>query len=260
MTFWIAGAGLAMGAVGMAGSSASQSAAARGAIATTEGQIKVQKANQSNENAKAGFANFMTAFNNNRQLTQFGKAKAAAKSNANLANDNATASTFEQRLQQSEARGALAANMGFSGSTGASFEAIEGSMRLRDARVNQNVKDNKNQLNYAMAQQQLGLIDNGLMGLDMTVNGGGVNASVAAPAVTGGTNYMSAIANSNILDSIGKIAKSWPGSGVSGTSNLTGGGGLGLKVGGGTGLTMPSASTSFFNLGNTWSVKYGLIG
>uniref|UniRef100_A0A7M2QN20 Uncharacterized protein n=1 Tax=feces metagenome TaxID=1861841 RepID=A0A7M2QN20_9ZZZZ len=258
MTFWIAGAGLAMGAIGMAGSSATQSAAASGAIATTKGQLKVQKANQSNENAKAGFANFMTAFNNNRQLTQFGKAKAAAQSNASLAKDNATATTFEQRLQQSEARGALAANMGFSGSAGASFDAIEGSARLRDARVNQNVKDGKNQLNYAMAQQQLGLIDNGLMGLDMTVNSGGVNASVMAPAVTGGTNYLSAIANSNILDSVGKIAAAWPGGGLSRTANLTGGG-LGLKTGGGAGLTMPSASTSFFNLGNTASVNYSLF-
>ena len=257
MTFWIAGAGLAMGAIGMAGSSASQSAGAQGAIATTEGQIKVQKANQSNENAKASLSNFMTAFNNNRNLKQFGKAKAAAQSNANLTRDNNVANKFEQGLQQAEARGALAANMGFSGSTGASFEAIEGSMRLRDARVNQNVRSGENQLNYVMAQQQLGLIDNGLMGLDMSVNGGGVNASVATPAVTGGTNYMSAIANSNMLDSLGKIAGAWPGSGLKGTSNLTGGG-LGLKAGGGTGLTASSASTSFFNLGNTASVNYSL--
>ena len=251
-------AGAAIGAVGMIGAGQSQSAAARGAIATTEGQIKLQKANQHGENAKAGFANFMTSFNNNRQLKQFGKAQAAHNSNVANMKDQMTGNKLETALRQAESRGALAANMGFAGSTGASFDAIESSMRLRDARVNQNTKDNQNQLNYNAAQQSLGLIDNGLMGLDMSVNGGGVNGSLATPAVTGGTNYMAAIGNSDILKNLQKIGANWnSGSGVSGNSNLTGGG-LGLKTGGSYGLNTPSSSTSFFNLGNTSSVNYSL--
>ncbi len=256
MTFWIAGAGLAMGAVGMIGGGQTASAQASAAVATTEGQIKVNKAHQANENAKASLSNFMTAFNNNRALTQFGKAKAAAQSNTARVKDNATANKLEQRIQAAEQRGALAANMGFSGASGASFESIEASMRLRNARVEQNQKDNQDQLNYDAAQQQLGLIDNGLSGLDLTVNGGGVANTVAVPQVTGGTNYMSAIAGSGMLNQIGKIAAAWPGSGTGSGANLTGGS-LGLTTSGSYGLTTPTASTSFFNLSG--GTNYNLI-
>ena len=250
-------ASLAVGAAGMAGSASTAGAQARGAIATTKGQLELSRANTQIDNANSSLANFMTAFNNNRQLTQYGKAAAALNSNIANAKDSAVANKLEASLQKAEARGALAANMGFAGSSGASFEAIEGSMRLKQARQEQNAKDNLKQLNYNAAQEQLGLIDNGLMGLDMSVNGGSVNTSRVAPAVTGGTNYLSAIANSDMLGYVGKIAGAWPGSGVSGTSNLTGGG-LGLKVGGGLGMTMPSASTSFFSLGDLSSSKYSL--
>lgn len=252
------GAGsLALGVAGMAGSASTAGAKARGAIATTKGQLELNKANTHIDNANSSLANFMTAFNNNRQLAQYGKATAALNSNIANANDSAVANKLEARLQKAEARGAMAANMGFAGSSGASFEAIEGSMRLKQARQEQNAKDNLRQLNYNVAQEQLGLIDNGLMGLDMSVNGGSVNTAQVTPAVTGGTNYLSGIANSGILDSIGKIAGSWGSGGGLTSSNLTGGG-LGMKASGSYGLYTPSASTSFFSLGNTSSVNYSL--
>lgn len=258
MTFWIAGAGLAMSTVGMIGGSQTAAAGARAGIAQSKAQLATMKANQHNENAKAGFANFMTAFNNNRQLKQFGKATEALNSNVARSKDTNTANKLENSLRQAEQRGAMAASAGFGGSAGASHDAIESSMRLRDARVNQNIKDGEAQLNYVAAQQHLGLIDNGLMGLDMTVNGGGVEASVVVPAVTGGTNYAAAIGNSGIIENAAKLASSWPGGGATPSSNLTGGG-LGLRPGaGGYGLYTPSASTSFFNLGNTASVNYSL--
>lgn len=244
-------------AVGMTGSASMARAQARGAIATTQGQLALSKANTQIDNANSSLANFMTAFNNNRQLVQHGKATAALNSNIANAQDSAVGNKLEARIQNAEARGAMAANMGFAGSSGASFEAIEGSMRLKQARQEQNAKDNLRQLNYNAAQERLGLIDNGLMGLDMSVNGGSVNTSQVAPAVTGGTNYWSGIANSGIIDSIGKIAGSQGSGGGLTSSNLTGGG-LGLKAGGGYGLYTPSASTSFFNLGNKSSVNYSL--
>ena len=81
---------------------------------------------------------------------------------------------------------------------------------------------------------------------------------MVTPAVTGGTNYAAAFANSGMMDSLGKIASSWPGGSSTPSSNLTGGG-LGLKpYSAPQGLRMPSASTSFFNLGNTASVNYSL--
>lgn len=259
MTFWIAGAGLAMGAVSMVSGGQTASAQAKGSIATTKGQLEVQKANQHIENAQSSFGNFMTAFNNNRQLKQFGKAKAASASNAANTKDSLVANKLEASLRDAEQRGALAANMGFSGSAGASFDALESSMRLKQARAAQNTKDTRNQLNYSMAQEQLGLIDNGLMGLDMTVHSGGVNVSRAAPEVTGGTNYIGAFASSNMLNQIAAIAKAWPSGSSTPPSSLTGGG-LGLKTGNQVGLYTPSASTNFFNLGNFSSPSYSLIG
>lgn len=253
----LAAGSLAVGVAGMAGSASTAGAQARGAAATTKSQLELNKANTQIENANSSLANFMTAFNNNRQLTQYGKATAALNSNIANAKDSAVANKLEASLQKAEARGAMAANMGFAGSSGASFEAIEGSMRLKQARQEQNTKANLRQLNYNAAQERLGLIDNGLMGLDMSVNGGSVNTSQVTPAVTGGTNYLSGIANSGILDSIGKIAGSSGSGGSLTSSNLTGGS-LGLKAGGSYGLYTPSASTSFFNLGNTSSVNYSL--
>ncbi len=80
--------------------------------------------------------------------------------------------------------------------------------------------------------------------------------TVAVPQVTGGTNYMSAIAGSGMLNQIGKIASAWPGSGTGGGANLTGGS-LGLTTSGSYGLTTPTASTSFFNLSG--GTNYNLI-
>lgn len=257
MTFWIAGAGLAMGAVGMIGGAQTAGAQAKGAIATTKAGLELNKANQHGENAKAGLSNFMTAFNNNRQLKQYGKAMAAAKSNANLAKDSQTSNKLEEQIRASEQAGALAANMGFSGTAGASFDAIAASSKLRDARVKENQERNANQLNYNAAQQQLGLIDNGLMGLDLSVNSGGVDASVMAPSVTGGTNYLSAIGSSGMLGQLSTMIQSLP-SNTGPRANLTGGT-LGLRPGtGAPGLTLPSASTSFFNLGGG-SINYSLF-
>lgn len=253
----LAAGSLAVGVAGMAGSASTAGAQARGNIATTKAQLELNKANTHIDNANSSLANFMTAFNNNRQLAQYGKAMAALNSNIANAKDSAVANKLEASLQKAEARGAMAANMGFAGSSGASFEAIEGSVRLQQARQEQNAKDNLKQLNYNAAQAQLGLIDNGLMGLDMSVNGGSVNTSQVAPAVTGGTNYLSGIANSGILDSIGKIAGSSGSGGGLTSSNLTGGG-YGMTASGSYGLYTPSASTSFFNLGNTSSVNYSL--
>lgn len=256
----LAASSLVVGVAGMAGSASTAGAQARGALATSKAQLELNKANTHIENANSGLANFMTAFNNNRSLKQFGKAKAAAQANANLMKDAAVGNKLEADLRKAEQNGAMVAQMGASGSAGASFAALEGSMRLRNAREAQNTKDNLKQLNYQAAQQQLGLIDNGLMGLDLTVNGGSVNTSQVAPAVTGGTNYASAIANSSILKDVGKIAASWPGGTVGGTSNLTGGG-LGLSTSNsGLGLTIPSASTNFFSsLGSFSSSKYSLF-
>ena len=255
---YMALAGLGLSALGMFGGGQTAKAQARAAAAQAKAQLEISKANQHNENAKAGFANFMTAFNNNRQLKQFGKATEALNSNVARSKDAGTANKLENALRQAEQQGALVAQAGFGGSAGASLDAIEGSMRLRDARVNQNIKDGEAQLNYMAAQQHLGLIDNGLMGLDMTVNSGGVEASVVVPAVTGGTNYAAAIGNSSMLENVAKIASAWPGGGPTPSSNLTGGG-LGFKpYSAPQGLKMPSASTSFFNLGNTSSVNYSL--
>lgn len=254
MSFAITGvalsaASLAMGAVGMAGSASTAKSQARGAIATSKAQLELSKANTHIDNANSSLANFMTAFNNNRQLEQYGRATAALNSNVSNAKDSTVAAKLESSLQKAEARGALVAGMGFSGSSGASFEAIEGSMRLKQARMEQNSKRNLNQLNYNAAQERLGLIDNGLMGLDMTVHSGSVNVSQVIPAVTGGTNYASAIAQSGVLNQLGSIIGNYsPGS--TGTANS----GLGLKLGGSYGLKAPSASTSWFNIGNRFSI------
>lgn len=191
----------------------------------------------------------MTAFNNNRQLEQYGKAAAALNSNVSNAKDSTVAAKLESSLQKAEARGALVAGMGLSGSAGAAFEAIEGSMRLKQAREEQNAKKNLNQLNYNAAQERLGLIDNGLMGLDMTVHSGSVNVSQVIPAVTGGTNYAAAIAQSGVLNQLGTIVGSLSTSGGAPSNS-----GLGLKLGGSYGLKMPSASTSWFNIGNRFSI------
>lgn len=247
MLMFMAGAGLAMSALGAIGGGQSAKANARAQIATTKGQIEVAKANQHAANAQAGLANFMTAFNNGRQLKQLGKALAAQQANAANAKDSFAGNRLESSIRNSEQLGAMAANMGASGSAGASFDAIESSARLRNARVKADEDAGLKQLNYNSAQERLGLLDNGLMGLDLTVNGGGVETSQAVP-VGGGTNYASAIANSGIIDQIGTIAKSWGSSTPSGTANLTGGG-LGLTTSGSYGLKMPSASTSFFSLG-----------
>lgn len=240
----IAGAGLALTAAGMYSANKTAGYAAGAAIATSKGQLEVIKAETARSNAESGLQNHLNALNNSRKMKRMGKNLAAAQDAMFRMKDNRSANKLEQGIQQAEALGAMQAQLGFQGTGGASKDALEGSLRLRNARQDEDTKRNNRVLGYDSARQAAGLVSESMADLDMTVHAGTVSAAQLSPAVTGGTNWAAAIGGSNILEGIGKLANAW---GAKGPSQST----VSLSSNGGWGLTPPAnwgASTSFANL------------
>lgn len=238
-------ASLGLSAISMLGGGSVAKYQARAQAATAKGQVAVSKAQTEIGNAQSSVANHLNALNNKRQLRQFGKAQAALQSNMWAAKDLRTATKLEADLRQAEAQGAMQASMAATGTASMGFAAIESSARLRAARMAQATKDASNQLDYNMMQELAGLTDSSLNQLQLGVHSGEVNMAQAVPQVTGGTNYLAAVAP--LLQQAGRIA----GAQLNTTSpyaiaNL-GASSQGLKLTASTGM-QPSASTSFFNL------------
>lgn len=209
MSYFIAGAGLALSAYGMYSSSQTAKAQGQAAIAQSKGQLEVLKAQTEQQNAESGLQNHITALNNERKLKKMGKNFAAAQETMNRMLDSRTSNKLEQGLRQAEALGAAQAGLAMQGTGGAAKDAIEGSLRLRDARANEDVARQGNRLHYDNAKALAGLVGDSMADLDMTVYSGSVSAAQLTPQVTGGTNWAQAIGQSGMLDQVGKIASAY---------------------------------------------------
>lgn len=206
MSYFIAGAGLALSAYGMYSSAQTANAQGQAAVATSKGQLEVMKAQTEQSNAESGLQNHITALNNERKLKKMGKNFAAAQESINRINDSRTSNKLEQGLRQAEALGATQAGLAMQGTGGAAKDAIEGSLRLRDARANEDVARQGNRLHYDNAKALAGLVGDSMADLDMTVHSGSVSAAQLQTKVTGGTNWASAIGQSDMIDQVAKIA------------------------------------------------------
>lgn len=206
MSFFIAGAGLALSAYGMYSSAQTSKAQGQAAVATSKGQLEVMKAQTEQSNAESGLQNHITALNNERKLKKLGKNFAAAQETMNRMNDSRASNKLEQGLRQAEALGAAQSGLAMQGTGGASKDAIEGSLRLRDARANEDVARQGNRLHYDNAKALAGLVGDSMADLDMTVYSGSVSAAQLQTQVTGGTNWAQAIGQSGMIDQVAKIA------------------------------------------------------
>lgn len=206
MSYFIAGAGLALSAYGMYESNQTAKAQGAAAMATSKGQLEVMKAQTEQSNAESGLQNHITALNNERKLKKMGKNFAAAQETMGRMSDSRSSNKLEQGLRQAEALGAAQAGLAMQGTGGASKDAIEGSLRLRDARANEDMVRQGNRLHYDNAKALAGLVGDSMADLDMTVHSGSVSAAQLQTQVTGGTNWAQAIGQSGMIDQVAKIA------------------------------------------------------
>lgn len=241
MSFFIAGASLAL-SVGSAMHAASGAKAAAGAtVAAVKSNQEIDKYNQQGENAKAGLANFITAMNNNKRLKAGGDAYAAAQMNRGRNKELAQNRNLEAIIAESEQAGAYAANVASKGQGGSAVAIIDMAMEMRNARAEQSRKKTDGYIDYDTTKQIAGIMQQTTDGLDQSVHGGGSTVQQTAPQSGSSTDWAGVILGSGLL----KTGSAWM-AGLGGSPAAVAG--TGMTQGGYLGL-QASTSTSFFNLG-----------
>lgn len=242
MTFFIAGASLAL-AVGSAAHGASGARAAAGAtVAAVKSNQEIDKYNQQGENAKAGLAQFITAMNNNKRLKAGGDAWAAAQQNRTRNKEAAENQSLEARIAEAEQSGAYAANAASKGQGGSAVAIIDMAMELRNSRAAQSRKQAEGYIDYDTTKQLAGIMSQTIDGLDQSVHGGGSVVQQTAPQSGSSTDWAGVILNSGIIKTgAGWMSSLSNSSGGNAAQGLTAGGGLGLTGSGSTGMSAPSS-------------------
>lgn len=159
--------------------------AAQHGVAVAQAQAQNQITNAQNQMARveAGMQNFMTAENNRRRMEGIGAAVEAATVNLARNRDSTVAESFEARISTAEQMGAYAANAALAGVSGASVDAIETSMRLKDARADEYRTRNAGYVDYDALSEITGLKAGMYTSMDRTVSLPGMNFSHASAGV-----------------------------------------------------------------------------
>lgn len=235
MSFFIAGASLAL-SVGSAMHAASGAKAAAGAtVAAVKSNQEVDKYNQQGENAKAGLAQFITTMNNNKRLKAGGDAWAAAQQNRTRNKEASLNQSLEAIIAESEQSGAYAANAASKGQGGSAVAIIDMAMELRNSRASQSRKQANGYIDYDTTKQLAGVMAQTIDGLDQSVHGGGSVVQQTAPQSGNSTDWAGVLLNSGLL----KTGAGWMSSLSNGPTNMGGAGGI--TAGGGLGVQAPSS-------------------
>ena len=159
--------------------------AAQHGVAVAQAQAQNQITDAQNQMARvdAGMQNFMTAENNRRRLEGIGAAVEAATVTLARNRDTEVAESFEGRISAAEQMGAYAANAALAGVGGASVDAIESAMRLKDARAEEYRTRNAGYVDYDALTEIVGLKAGAYTSMDRTVSLPGMNFSHASAGV-----------------------------------------------------------------------------
>lgn len=153
------------------------------AVAQAQAQNQITAAQNQMQRVEAGMQNFMTAENNRRRLEGIGAAVEAATVTLARNRDTAVAESFEARISAAEQMGAYAANAALAGVSGASVDAIEGTMRLKNARAEEYRTRNAGYMDYDAMSEIVGLKASAYSSMDRTVSLPGMDFSHASAGV-----------------------------------------------------------------------------
>lgn len=153
------------------------------AVAQAQAQNQIVKAQNEMARVEAGMANFMTAENNRRRMEGIGAAVEAATVTLARNRDVQVAESLEARISAAEQMGAYAANAALAGVGGASVDAIESAMRLKDARAEQYRVRNNGYVDYDALSEITGLKASAYTSRDLSVALPGMNFSHASAGV-----------------------------------------------------------------------------
>ena len=191
---WVATAVAAVGTVisvaGQAETSRIQGAASRRQADANTAQ---SKAKQAELNAQSELARQIQKINNDRVMRGADKAYTAAATNLTRNRAATQQSNVLRQMADAEAAGAYTAHTASKGVGGSSVEAIESTMRMRDALKEQLTTKAQGQADYDAVQTLAGIIPAGWQQQDMTVISGNQSAAASVPRVEQGYNYGAAI-------------------------------------------------------------------
>lgn len=190
--------------------------------------------------AEGSLARYMQSENNKRRLTAAGNQIVAGTQTLMRQRDANVNGSIERQLAESEAAGAYAANVAFSGTGGNAVDMIDLTMRLKNSRQQQAIEKNQGYTDYDTLQQILGIMPQAVQGLDKTSYSDGLDYSKNlsfTPPTTGNALFdiVQSPGFSSVVQSFGKT-------GIPAQANLKTG-----KTVGGFSFKAPSSSLYSLN-------------
>ena len=200
----------AMTVVGMIGGAQTARIQYKASMKQAEEQTKQSKAKQEELNAHSELQRAIQKINNERILKAGDKNFGTMAQSLERMRSQRTVSRVMRETAQAEAMGAYIANTASKNIGGGSADVISHTMELRDALQNELHDRADAQADYDAVQTLAGIIPSAWQQQDMTVISGNSSAAAAVPAVTGGFNYASALANSGLMSGLADLFSSTP--------------------------------------------------
>lgn len=131
---------------------------------------KIREANNELGNAQASLTNWMRSVSNKRLIEAAGEQYNAMGDNLSRMSQQATTGSLQRRVQAAEQMGALTAQAAAAGVGGSTVDLINGSLRLRNAMLNEEIEKQEGNATYDMLMQRAGVMDNGYSQWDYSYN------------------------------------------------------------------------------------------
>lgn len=135
-----------------------------------ESKEKIRKASNEFGRAQGSLANWMRSVSNQRTVEAAGDAYNAMSTNLGRTMDQAVTGSLQRRIQAAEQMGAISAQAAAAGVGGSTVDLINGTMRLRNAMLNEEITKQEGQATYDQLLQRAGVMDNAYDQWDYTLN------------------------------------------------------------------------------------------
>lgn len=143
--------------------------------ANYEASEMIRKASNELGRAQGGLANWMKSVSNQRMIEAAGDQYNALGENLGRILDQAATGSLQRRIQAAEQAGALTASAAAAGVGGSTVSLINGTLRLRNAMVNEEIEKQEGQASYDLMAQRAGVMSNAYDSWDYSLVGDTAN-------------------------------------------------------------------------------------
>lgn len=177
--WWMALAQVGMSLLGSMGQSKIERAQYKANKILDKAEYEAKERNRLANNelvaAQASLTDFMRSESNKRLIESAGDAYNALGQNIGRGLDQAVTGNVQRRIQAAEQLGAISASAAAAGVGGSTVDLINGSLRLRNAMLNEEIEKQEGQASYDQLMQRAGVMDQGYSQYDYAMEAGNLD-------------------------------------------------------------------------------------